>query len=88
MRTVTFRLLSAVTGIAPEDVLDLLIVPFAALGGGMAFFSGALAAYALIRGVRPEELSSKVDMGVAVGFLATAPVAVAAFGTGLSSLHG
>ena len=80
-------LVTVMTEITPQGVLDVLLAPFTVLATGLSCTSGAFAVGGLARGVGREELSRLVDTGVAVGFLIFLPLAVYTFGLGLFSAH-
>ena len=70
-------LLAATTGNAePQDVIDVLLAPFATLGAGISFVSGSLALATMVTGGTAQEVSLAVDRGVAIGFLFAAPFAL------------
>ena len=78
----------ATATIGPADLVNVLLAPFATLAGGMAFFSGLLAARSLSYGEPAEDLAVAVDRGAAIGFIVATPLALAALAAELSSLHG
>jgi hypothetical protein len=71
--------------ITAQHVLDVLLAPFLTLSTFASFWSGALATTALVTRQAREELSWRVDVGLAIGFIQGLPVAALALIVGLSS---
>jgi hypothetical protein len=74
----------AMTGVTPERLIDVLLAPFVVLGITATFGSGCLGALALITH-RRERLGENVNLGLAVGFMVGAPLALPAFFASLLS---
>jgi ABC-type Mn2+/Zn2+ transport system permease subunit len=61
-----------------REFLEGIVTAFAVLGGAMAYMSGFRAAQALLLGLPSDALAHGVNEGVALGFLAGSPCAIAA----------
>jgi hypothetical protein len=61
-----------------RDFLEGIVVGFSILGGVMAYWSGFLAAQALVSGSSPEVIGHHVNVGIARGFLSGSPLAILA----------
>jgi hypothetical protein len=73
------------TAVSTQHVLDVLLAPFLTLSTFATFWSGLFATTALMTGESQKEMSRRVDVGLAVGFVHGLPIAAVAFGVGLSS---
>jgi hypothetical protein len=78
-------LLAAATGNAePQEVIDILLAPFATRGAGITFTSGSLGIATMATGGTGQDISVAVDRGVAIGFLFAAPFAMLFLVVGLT----
>jgi hypothetical protein len=70
---------------APE-LVNMLLLPFAVLGGITVFATGLAAALSMISGRSEEQLALAVNRGIALGFLASTPGVLVTFVVVLKSL--